>query len=239
MKIMAVPSVKRSVALIVSFFLAASLSRAEDAPLVRQLSPEVFQVGSVRLDKRTRTATFPASVNLTNGLVEYFAVNAIGKTHESVLVSDTEPYHLHMAMLLLGVKIAPAPSDKPPAQIDPGYLETAPEVTGETVEISVTWMKDGQPQQARAEDWVWNTKQKAPMKKGPWIYNGSLVSNASFVAQNEGSMITLVADPAALVNNPRAGHNDDLIWTARSEKLPPVGTPVDITITLLSRNQNP
>ena len=61
-------------------------------------------MGQVRLDKNQRTVRFPAAVNQTNGAIEYLIVTSSGKTHESLLRTDAEPYHIQLAFLLLGAK---------------------------------------------------------------------------------------------------------------------------------------
>ena len=43
--------------------------------------------------------------------MEYFLVASWGKTHESILKTDTEPFRIHLAMLLL----TPTPAARPPA----------------------------------------------------------------------------------------------------------------------------
>ena len=57
-------------------------------------------------------------------------------------------------------------------------------------------------------------------------------SELIFLAQKEGSIVSLIADPAALVNNPRPDRENDELWTLRTPKIPPVGTPVQVTIRL-------
>jgi hypothetical protein len=67
-----------------------------------------------------------------------------------------------------------------------------------------------------------------------WIYNGSRFADAGvFLAQKEGSIVSLIADPAALVNNPRPDRENDELWTLHTPKIPPVGTPVQVTVRLL------
>ncbi len=58
----------------------------------------------IRINKRERTVSFPAVINLRQGTIEYLLVNSWGKVHESILRTDTEPYRIHVVMLLLGDK---------------------------------------------------------------------------------------------------------------------------------------
>ena len=71
---------------------------------LKTIAPGVLDLGLVRLDKQSGSVTIPAFVNLKEGVIEYFLVTSEGKTHESVLRTDAEPLHIHVAMLLLGAR---------------------------------------------------------------------------------------------------------------------------------------
>src|SRR6266404_3082213 len=80
-------------------------SRREDAlgvtnnlPL-KEIAPGVFQLGKVRFDKKERIVSFPASINQTEAAIEYLIVTSYGKTHESLLSTEAEPYHIQLALL--------------------------------------------------------------------------------------------------------------------------------------------
>ena len=68
---------------------------------IREVSPGIYQLGEVRIDKAQRTISFRARLNLDQGPMEYFLVTSWGKTHESILKTDTEPFRIHLAMLLI------------------------------------------------------------------------------------------------------------------------------------------
>jgi hypothetical protein len=210
--------------------------------LIRPLGSGVFEVGRVRLSKRDRTVSFPAVVNLRQGLVEYFIVTQYGRTHESVLRTLAEPYHLHIAMLLLdaiGDTNAPgsarangdpaAPREVPGGPTIHPWLKP---IEGDEVTLEVSWSDEGKAVRRRAEELVLNQSDERMMTPGAWIYNGSFVHQGSFRAQMDGSVASVIADPAALINNPRPGRENDEIWLANSNNLPPVNTPVEVTIRL-------
>ena len=69
---------------------------------IRLIGPGIFEMGQVRLDKKDRTISFPAVLNLDHGPMEYFLVTPYGKKHESILRTGAQPFHIHVAMLLLG-----------------------------------------------------------------------------------------------------------------------------------------
>lgn len=211
------------------------------APVMREVSPGVFEVGKIRLDQKTRTIRFPGELNLKEGILEYLLVTSQGSTHESLLVSDVRPSDLHFAMLLLGAKgsgpDAPAAGNAPTGQIDAKYLKTAPKLRGDDIAITVTWMNGEAEKTTPVEDWVFNNATKKAMERGSWTYNGSLFSNGHFMAQMEGAFAALVTYPSALINNPRKGSDNDQIWTVNEKTVPPVKTPLEISIQLLPNDE--
>ena len=77
------------------------------------------------------------------------------------------------------------------------------------------------------------------MAHGGWVYNGSLIVNNKFLAQMDGSLISLVTDPVALVNNTGPGHDNDLIWEPNATNLPPRDVPVEVSITFQQPSTGP
>ncbi len=205
-------------------------------PTIRETSPEVFQVGGVKLEKSARRVSFLAKLNMTDGPLEYLLVTTMGKTHESVLKTDIAPHHLQVAMLLLGAKgmqVAPltnAPSGGPITQ---GNAVRNPPLPGEPVHIGVSWTLDGKRQQRRIEELAYNKRAKAPMPKGEFTFTGSRVWQGKFIAQTEGSLIAIVTDPDAVFNNPLPDRDVDDTWVVRKQDVPPLDTPVEVSITLL------
>jgi hypothetical protein len=205
--------------------------------LVREIAPAVFQIGSVRLDKQQRTVSFPASLNMSEGLIEYLIVTASGKTHESLLRTDVEPYHVHLAMLLLGAKGAPAQplTNAPtggPIKGDQLTGGPPPPLRGEPVSLEIRWQAGGAEKFFRAEELVLDLKKESPMSRGVFTFNGSRLWEGRFIAQRDGSIVSLITDEDALFNNPRPGREDDSNWQIITKDLPPRGTPVQVTIRL-------
>ncbi len=201
-----------------------------------EVSPGVFRFGALTLRKESRSVTFPGKLNMANGTLEYLITGTTGSTHEALLVTEIAPSDLHMAMLLLGAKgaglHAPSPDQKPPGQITDEYLKTAPAVVGDNISISVTWTKDGKETTTFAEDWLRNTETGKPGERGPWIYTGSMFVGDRFLAQSEQAFAALVTYPPALINNPRKGNQNDAAWEVNETAVPPVDTPLQITIRL-------
>jgi hypothetical protein len=208
---------------------------------LRQISRDVFQLGPVRLDKSRKTVQFPAQLNMNDGVIEYLLVNARGKSYESLLRTDTEPYDIHLAMLLIGAKGAPQTAQLLNAPIVPFHVNRpaaasnsppALAIQGDCVSVEIAWQSAKGQWQLPAEDCIMNLATKTNASRGPWTYNGSRVVNGIFLAQREGSIIALIDDIDALVNNPRPGSDNDQIWQINSNGLPPLNMPVEVTFKL-------
>lgn len=217
----------------------------------RVVGPGVFELGEVRMDKRQRMVSFPAVLNMNQGLMEYFLVTAYGKTHESILRTGAQPYHIHVAMLLLDAKgsgtnslsgnpTQNGPEDKAPVQGRAQQITNPSKaiIPGDKITIEVSWRVDDKEIRHSAEDLVFNREANAVQSKGHWVYNGSQVLGGRFFAQMDGSVVSLVTDPGALINNVGAGHDNDHIWTVNTNSLPPWNTPVQVTIKLESPQPN-
>jgi hypothetical protein len=189
---------------------------------------KTLEFRGIQIDKDQRTVTFPAVINMRDGMLEYLIVSDKGKTHESLLSTKIDPYDIQVAMLLLGIKPAGKADSQPPGQITKGYLSSAPELEGEKISLFLSWPGH----RVRAEELIWNLDQNAAMSDGSWTYNGSEMYAGKFLAEVDGSIAALVRDSGALMNNPRRGNDDDQIWEAYSKTTPPVGTAVDVIIKL-------
>ena len=191
-----------------------------NSPLKR-ISQDVFALGEVRLDKAKGTVSFPCSVNMAEGVVEYAIVHSTGKVHESVLKTEADPFHIHLAALLL--------SPKQPGALPAGMPR---ELAGPPIRIWVTWKVQETEHRVRLETLVSNVMTRASMTAGPWIYNGSRVVEGTFLAHRDGSIVSVISDPDALINNPRPGRDDDEIWRSNLGIVPGKGTAVEVTLEL-------
>ena len=201
-------------------------TNAPAKPPLKEISPGVFELGIVRLNKDAKTVSFPAVVNMREDIVEYWIVHKGGKIHESVLTSEAEPYHIHLAMLLIGAKGRP--------NLTPAQRVEDKTTAGDTIALWFEYQdeKGGQVKK-RAEETIQDKSTKATMAKGDWTYNGSWIFNGAFVAQRELSIVSNIHDHDALINNPRPLRENDENWLAETKNLPPNGTPVTVTIELL------
>jgi hypothetical protein len=177
--------------------------------VIRQIGTNSFQIGEVRLDAKERRLTIPATVNMVEGLIEYVLVSANGKLHESIFKTTAEPIHIQTAALLL-LK-APIDSNSPP------QLRVSVELPAGKV--------------VPAEDLITNTMAGVKFRPGPWRYNGSRVVENTFIAQRDGSIVAIMADPDAIIESGRIPSDDDDNWRPHKSELPPIGAPVKLQLT--------
>ena len=174
--------------------------------VVRPAGPGIFEIGVVRVDAAKRAVSFPAQVNMLEGQIEYIVVSAIGKLHESILKTEAEPFHIHTAALLLLGK----------GQTNAPEVKVTIELEGQTLGPS---------------DLVRNTEKNAPMDQKSWTYRGSRISEGIYLAQRDGSIVALIEDPDALVDNPGPDRKKDEIWEPNKRHLAAIGQPARVTLS--------
>jgi len=194
-------------------------------PPIEKIGDNLYRIGKLTIDGDARELTMPGWVNMSEGLVELLACAPGGKTHESVLVIDVEPYHLQVALLALGLEAR----GNLEFQGDPRTPD------GDPVEIHVEWKdpENGKVTKRRGEELVYNVKADRPMKKTHWVFTGSRVVDGAFIAQLDGSLVTTYHDPNTIIDNPLPTGGDDTFYEANRFLVPPVGTKVTMKIRAL------
>ncbi len=199
---------------------------------IKPLPDGRLQIGAVILDPKTRTVTIPAKVNMTSGVIEYALVMESGKAHESIFTTSATAEHIHIACLLLGISAAQMGRDQDvPAD--------------QAVKIEVAWDTNGPEKRLPLSECVAlsagspDQKTGQTLAAGPWFYAGSVMDYGGFAATREGSLISVISDSTALINNPRNDRENDKIHVANEPVLPRKGIPVRILLTLPPAKSKP
>lgn len=190
-------------------------------PPIKKVGKNLYQIETIVVNAKDKTITLRGEVNMQDGLVELLACGLYGKRHESVLMIPVEPYHVQVALLLLGLHPG---KNKLKYQGDPG------EPQGDPIEIFVEWNQNGSTVKKRAEDLVFDKSTNHSMPHTQWVFTGSVLHDGNFMAQIEQSLVTTYHDPATIIDNPLSGGKDDTLYFANKEVIPPVGTPVKMII---------
>jgi len=172
-------------------------------------------------------------VALTNGILEFLAVEPGGREYESLFAITCKPAALQFALLLIGCEPGVDPYGGMPAW---AKVKTMP---GDAIQIEVEWEQAGKPQRVPVQEWVLDRKTKQPPAKIEWYFSGSyftkdLDDKDVFLADSEQAHIAMWLNPSIPVNvrgefgNPYQG--DDQGFEVNTAKTPPVGTPVKLIL---------
>ena len=205
-----------------------------EVPPVRDLGNGKFEVGLVTFHQKTREINFPAEVNMQEGALEYAVVHQNGKIHEAILITKARPFHVNIALKILGYKESKELFPILGEDFRPtGKFPKVPEEirNAARAEIHLQWKnKDGKVQAATLNDWITHTVTKKPLAPKPWVYGGSYVHENSFQAEASGDIVALFTNNASLFNWPGRDGNLDDVWIPTTARVPKVGTSVTVTI---------
>ena len=108
--------------------------------------------------------------------------------------TDVQARHIHLGVLLLDATPSYA------RQLPTNPTEALP---GERVHVGIIWTENGVACGSPLEYFVVTTSNAARLSRGPWVYNGSVMTEAGLAAERTGSIVSLWRDTGALINNPR------------------------------------
>ncbi len=207
----------------------ASALPLNQQPMVVDLGAGRLSIGCLTLDRNARSITIPACVNMVDGAIEYVLVGHKGKAHESIFTTDATARDIHLAALLLGMKPAG----------DLGPENSAARVQqGSAVIATVEWDRNGPPEKIYLNEAIHLSdpstgKTTGTLASGAWLYNGSrILPDGAFAASQQESIISIIRDDDALINNPNASRDNDEIHTPNASQLPLKGHPVRIILEL-------
>jgi hypothetical protein len=181
----------------------------------------------VWLDRKTKTVIVAGKVCLREGPLEMFACPAGTKEHESIVAVDSKAFILHAALLAAGAQ----PGQ--PAQFEPSYSPAR----GDEIEVQVTWTdQDGHQRAAGAGDWVRNVATAKPLEH-PWVFVGSGFwtdpeTGKRYYQAEAGELICVSNFSTAMMDLPipSSQANDQLLYEAFTERIPPLGTKVQLRL---------
>lgn len=178
-----------------------------------------LQFGEVRVDPAARTISFPAQINQRTGPIEYLLVHQTGKVHESILKTAVVAQDIHAAALLFSEKAS----------------NTNSTLKLKVNAIEVLWREDNKEHKWQAADLIVDKKKKRPLHETKWAYRGSRLVDGIFLAQRDGSLIAIMEDREALIDQDTPDAADDENWEPVAERLPPIGTEAIVTIRFAFR----
>ncbi len=188
----------------------------------QKLGEGVYQLGNVIFDIHKREIIVPGEINIVgaDANIEFFACGKLGKTHESILILDAEPFYLYAALGAL--------------ELEPGMNLAvegdARQPEGALVDIWIEWEQGDEVVSHRAEQLVWNAFKESPMQETPWVFTGGRVRNNQLTAQLFHNIIAVYRDADSLFNHPLPTGTDDLTYRVNTDIIPSKGTKVKVII---------
>lgn len=188
----------------------------------------------VWIDTKKKHVMVGGQVCLRAGQLEMFACPRNTKEHESVVSVNTPARVVHAGLLAVGAKEGKA------VQYDPTYKPA----TGMEVAVKVVWKdREGKQQQAPAQNWVKHLKTGKALAY-PWVFVGSAFwedksdGQRHYIADS-GEFICVSNFQTAMLDLPIASSqaNDQLLFTAFTDHIPPLGTPVRLILAPKARSE--
>lgn len=202
-------------------------------PTVKRLDETHYQIGEVKFDQKTREIRFPATVNLTEGLLEFAIVRPHGKVHESLLITDASATDINLALTLL--RYPPSPDLYALPSASGGLSNKFPEVPKATkaaarVQVKIEWDDAGRTRTVPFNEWIQHASKGSAMPATLWVYGGSEIHEGIFVAESSGDIMAIFLANSALFNYPGTDNNDDTVWIPFPKRVPEAGTKVTVII---------
>jgi len=167
-------------------------------------------------------------VCLTDGILEFIAVEREGRDYESLFALECRPSAMQFALLLIG-----AEPGAPPHKAGPG------EKPGDRLLIEAEWALEGKTTRVPVHQLLIQRSNSKPLADASWIFTGSyfikdIAGKELFIADAEQAFISLWWNKAIPINlgadhgNPYRA--EDQGFRANTKALPPVGTAIKLIL---------
>lgn len=163
--------------------------------------------------------------------IELLASSRGTREHESVLVVDARPSHIHLALIFVGAAPGTPLTWK---KADDGYESQPPR--GQRVAVTLIYEHDDKRVEVPAHQWVVNQHTNEPLPDNHWLFAGSTLhtheDQTIYMADLNGTVVSLVnfGDDVLARATDVTHNNDDGMWSAVTDRIPPVGTKVTIRL---------
>ena len=207
---------------------SALAEKSGDAhPDLTRLSPSE----AIWFDPVRKEVIVGGKVVLTEGPIELFACPVGSKEHESIVATQASPRLIYTGLLAIGLE----PVQTPDARAAPATIAPPP------VCIRIRWKDpNGHSQQSNATDWIRSIQTGKPLKSH-WVFRGgqflSTSQNGALAVIDSGSdLICVVNFPHAMLDLPVSSpaENSLLLYEAFTERIPPLGTHVELVLSACS-----
>ncbi len=180
------------------------------------------------IDVKAGRVVIVGRVCQTAAALEMFACLWQTKEHEAIVTVDVEAFKVHAGLLAIGAKAGH------PVRFQPTYTPAE----GSEIEISLTYKdEEGKRKTVRAQDWIQDTQTEKAMTHN-WVFGGSGFwegpdGKKHYMAEG-GDFICVSNFSTATLDLPVESSQADSarLYQAFTERIPPIGTPVTMVLTV-------
>ncbi len=217
--------------------LAGILPAQEKIPseLFKKTGDYTYALNDLTINTRDKTITINCKVNMISGLIEVVLCRPEGKTHESLLVTNTTPLEFNTALLLLGLDpVNEIPDD--PKKIDPLSPYKTIETPGDSVFIFLETESKGTKLRKPVESYILDKRNNKCLTQATWLFRGAVTHYTNHVViDNEVTMIGTYHDIMALMElNEQGKYDDELFYVNESTSLT-IGQNVTLILQALKK----
>ncbi len=222
-----------------SVMLAACATLAEPpapAPPVAPPADKAPILTGLKIDLQQKLIDVDAEICLEAGMLELLGTTPQGKQHESILTLKPRPQHLHLALLMLGLK-----PGKPGTWVYENGKGRAVNPTGDKVKLSLVYDKDNKSVEEPINTFIRDTKTKKQLDSDVFVFAGSVmvkhpdVKEPIYAADSDADVISVVSKPDEVLALPNAASdsNESLEYEITPNSLPKLGTKVTLRIRVI------
>ena len=164
-----------------------------------------------------------------------------GRDHESLVLTDARPSHVHAALLLLGIE-AGEPGRWRERETESGAVEADPEPpTGPRLGVELRWVdpETGEGRRERPGAWVRHHETGEPLPERAFVFAGSQFvrrqGQERYDADFTGTLVGLAQFGSEVVAWSEPYHHDQAlqepIWFANNRAVPPFGKAVTVRLS--------
>lgn len=186
--------------------------------------PVIKSLPHIEINRKLKTVAVDAFISPRMETLELFACGNGIREHEAVVSIKARPRDVNVALILLGQ----APGHPAVWTADGEFLPPY----GPVFRVFVEYLKDGKTLRAEAHEWLKDTVTDKPAKPMTWVFCGGVTRKGHFIPDYEGTVVCLANFAAPILDVPfeSSDKNAELLFTARAEAVPPVGTPVRLIL---------
>lgn len=188
--------------------------------LMETIGCTIDEKGNAAIDQavvnvREKTISFPAKINVVDAPIEVLISTERGRTHESLLVTELDPFKFQLALILAGYRNGAMSS----------LAETPQGDKFDVVVISA----DGR--EAKADSWLYCTGLKQKKADDGYVFVGSSFANNQCVASSLGNLVNINSgDSDTVMNALMTSENLYYEYVSLKDVVPPSGTMVTVKI---------